>query len=221
MRLPWTRHSLNTYNEQCKTWALLYSGQLKRGSYTQRLTVWLQTLLKYGDLSFPSSQQFQPSHPDNCSNIVYRPFSLFNCVQLFVIPWTAARQTSLSITNSRSLLKIMSIELVMLSNHLTLCRPLLLLPSIISSIRIFSNESVLGIRWPKYWSFSFSTSLFTEYSIQIKYWFPLGWAGWISLLSKGLSRIFSSSTICRHHFFGAQPFLLSNSHICTWLLEKP
>jgi len=79
-------------------------------------------------------------------------------------PWTAARQASLSITNSQSLFKLMSIESVMPSNHLILCRPLLLLPSIFPSIRVFSNESVLHIRWPKYWSFSFSISISNEYS---------------------------------------------------------
>ena len=79
-------------------------------------------------------------------------------VWLFVTPWTAARQASLSITNSQSLLKLMSIELVMLSNYLILCHPLLFLPSVFPSIRVFSNESVLHIRWPKYWSFSFSIS---------------------------------------------------------------
>ena len=84
-------------------------------------------------------------------------------VQLFVIPWTAACQVSLSITNSQSLLKLMSIESVMPSNHLILCHPLLLLPSIFPSIRVFSNESVLCIRWPKYWSFSFSISPSNEH----------------------------------------------------------
>ena len=85
-------------------------------------------------------------------------------VQLFETPWTAACQPSLSITNSWSLLKLMSIELVMPSNHFVLCRLLLLLPSIFPSIRVFSNELVLSIRWPKYWSFSFSLSLSNEYS---------------------------------------------------------
>ena len=85
-------------------------------------------------------------------------------VQLFVTPWTAACQASLSITNFQSLLKLMSIKLVMPSNHLILCRPLLLLPSIFPSIRVFSNESVLRIRWPKYWSFSFSINPSNEYS---------------------------------------------------------
>ena len=86
-------------------------------------------------------------------------------VQLFATPWTVARQASLSITNSRSLPKLTSIELVMPFNHLILCHPLLLLPSILPSIRVFSNESVLHIRWPKYWSFSFSISPSNEYSV--------------------------------------------------------
>ena len=86
------------------------------------------------------------------------------CVRLFVTPWTAARQASLSITNSRSLLKLMSIESVMPSNHLILCCPLLLLPSLFPSIRVFCNESLLHIRCPKYWSFSFSISPSNEYS---------------------------------------------------------
>ena len=87
-----------------------------------------------------------------------------SCVQLFATPWTAARQASLSITNSWSLLKLMSIESVAPSNHLILCHPLLFLPSIFPSTRVFSNESVLRIRWPKYWSFSFSISPSNEYS---------------------------------------------------------
>ena len=87
-----------------------------------------------------------------------------SCVQLFVTPWTAACQASLSTTNSQSLLKLMSIELVIPSSHLILCHPLLLLPSIFPSIRVFSNESVLHIRWPKYWGFSFSISPSSEYS---------------------------------------------------------
>ena len=97
-------------------------------------------------------------------------------VQLFSTPGTAARQASLSITNSRSLLKVMFIELEMPSNHLMLCRPLLPLPSIFPSIRVFSNESVLSIRWPKYWSFSFSISHSKEYSGLIFFridWFDL------------------------------------------------
>ena len=87
-----------------------------------------------------------------------------SCVWLFATPWTAARQASLAITNSRSLLKLMSIESVMPSNHLIFCRPLLLLPSIFPSIRVFSSESALHIRWPEYWSFSFTISPSNEHS---------------------------------------------------------
>ena len=112
--------------------------------------------------------------------------------------WTAALQTSLFITNSQSLLKLMSIELVMPSNHLILCHRLLLLPSVFLGIRIFSNESVLCIRWLKYWSFSFSISPSNEYTGLIS----LGLTGWISLQSKGLSRVFSNTTVQKHQFFG-------------------
>ena len=90
-------------------------------------------------------------------------------VQLFVTPWTAASQASLSITIFQSLLKLMSIKLVMPSNHLILCCPLLLPPSVFPSIRVFSSESVLCIRWPKYWSFSFSISPYNEYSVLISF----------------------------------------------------
>ena len=98
----------------------------------------------------------------------------------------------------QSLLKLMSFESVMPSSHLILCRPLLL-PSVLPSMRVFFSELALCIRWPKYWSFSFSISPSDEYSG----WFPLGLTGLISLLSKGLSRIFSSATIQKHQFFGA------------------
>ena len=97
-------------------------------------------------------------------------------VQLFATPWTAAFQTSLSFTISQSLLKVRSLELVMPSNHLILCRPLLLLPSIFPSIRVFSKESVLHIRWPKYWNFGFSVSPSSEHSGVISFrinWFAL------------------------------------------------
>ena len=139
-----------------------------------------------------------------------------SCVWLFVNPWTAAHQTSLSITNSQILLKLMSMESVMPSNHLILCC-LLLLPSITPSIRVFSSESVLCIRGPKYWSFSFSISP----SNNIQGWSPLGWTGWISLQSKGLSRVFPNTTVQKRQFFGTQLSLWSNSHIYTWPLEKP
>ena len=112
---------------------------------------------------------------------------MFSRVQLFATPWAAARQASLSITNSRSLLKLMSIESVMPSNHLIFCHPLLLLPSILPSIRVFSSESALHIMWPKYWNFSFSISPSSEYSRLISFRID-----WLDLLqSKGLSRVFS------------------------------
>ena len=104
-----------------------------------------------------------PCHPA-ISCIYSSSVQLLSCVQLFVIPWTAARLASLSITNSRSLLKLMSIESVMPSNHLILCHPLLLFPSIFPSIMVFSNESALHISCSKYWSFSFSISPSSEYS---------------------------------------------------------
>ena len=137
-------------------------------------------------------------------------------VWLFATPWTAAHQASLSITNSQNLLKLMFTESVMPSNHLILCHPLLLLPSIFPSTRVFSNELALRIRWPKYWSFSFSISLFNEYSR-----FPWELIGLISLRSKGLSRVFSRTSILKNHFFGTQLSLWSNSYIHTWQLENP
>ena len=131
--------------------------------------------------------------------------------------WITACQDSLSITNSWSLVKLMSIESMMSSNHLILCRPLLLLPLIPPSIRVFSNESTLRMRWPKYWSFSFSIIL----PMNTQDWSPLGWTGWVSLQSKGPSRVFSNTTVQKHQFFSAQPSSQSNSHIHTWPLEKP
>ena len=116
---------------------------------------------------------------------------------------------------SYSLLKLMSIESMMPSNHFILCCPLLLLPSIFPSIRVFSNESALRIRWPKYWSFSIRISPSSEHSG----WFPLGWTGLISLQSKGLSTVFSNITVEKLQFFGSQPSLWSNEHVHTWQPE--
>ena len=122
---------------------------------------------------------------------------------------------SLSSAISWSLLKFISIESVMLSNHLILCCPLLLLHSIFPSIRVFSNESALCTKWPKYWSFT------SVLSMNIQGWFPLGLTGLISVLFKGLSRVFSSTTVQKHQFFSTQLSSQSNSHIHTRLLEKP
>ena len=138
-------------------------------------------------------------------------------VWLFVTPWTAAHKASLSIANSRSLRKLMSTELVKPSNHLILYCPLFLLLSVFPSIRVFSDELALHIRWPKYWSFSFNSVL----PMNTQDWSPLGWTGLISLQSKELSRVFSNTTVQKHQFFGAQLSSQSNSHIHTWPLEKP
>ena len=132
-------------------------------------------------------------------------------------PWITAHQAFLSITNSWSSHKLMSIESVMPSSHLILCRPLLLLPPISPSIRIFSNESTLHMRWPKYWSFSFSIISSKEIPglISIR-------MDWLDLLAvQGISRAFSNKTVQKHQFFGAQPSSQSNSHIHMWLPEKP
>ena len=142
-------------------------------------------------------------------------FSLL-VVSDFSTPWTVAHQSSLSFPIFQSLLELMSIELVMPSSHLVLCCPLLLLPSIFPSIRVFYKESTFHIRWPKYWSFNFSISL----PMNIQDLFPLGLTGLISLMSKGVWRVFSNTTVQKHQFFDTQPSLWSNSHICTWLLEK-
>ena len=141
---------------------------------------------------------------------------LLSHVQLFATPWTAACQPSLSFIISPNPLKLVSIESVMPSNHFTLCHPLLL-PSIFPSITVFSSKLALCIGWPKYWRFSFNISTSNEYSG----WFPLGLTVLISFLSRGLSRVFCSTTVRKHQFFGAQLSLWSNSHICTSLLEKP
>ena len=132
-----------------------------------------------------------------------------SCVRLFATPWTAACQASLPITNSRSLLKGMSIEWVMPSNHLILCRPLLLLHSIFPSIRVFSNESVLHIRWPKYWSLSFSISPSNEYSGLISLRMD-----WLDLLAvqgtlKSLLQHHSSKASILRHCFLYSPTLTS------------
>ena len=143
-------------------------------------------------------------------------------VWLFATPWTALHQDYPSFTIFLSLLKLMSIELVMPSTHLILCRPLLLLPSVFPSISVLSNESALCIRWSKDWSFSFSVNPSDGYSGLISFGkLGIRLTGLISLLSKGLSRVFSSTTIWKHHFFSTQPSLWSHSHICTWLLKKP
>ena len=131
----------------------------------------------------------------------FSSFQLLNCDQLFVIPWTAVRQASLSITNSWSSLKLMSIKSVMPLNHLILYHPLLLPPSIFPCIRVFSSESILHIRSIGSIGISASTSVLP---MNTQDWSTLGWTGWISLQSNGLSRVFSNTTVQKHQFFGTQ-----------------
>ena len=149
------------------------------------------------------------------SSVHFSSLQSLSRVQLFVTPWIAARQASLSITNSRSLPKLMFIESVISSSHLILCHPLLLLPLIPLSIRVFSNESVLCIRWPK-------SALASVLPVNIQDWLISFRIDWFYLLVvQGLSRVFSNTTVQKHQFFGAQPSSQSNSHIHTWPLEKP
>ena len=149
----------------------------------------------------------------SCFNSV----QLLSHAQLFATPWTAVHQASLSITHSWSLLKLMSIELVMPFNHFILFHPLLLLPSIFRSIRAFpmSQFFALGDQ-----SIRASASI-SVLPMNIQDWFPLRLIGLVSLLSKGISRVFSNTTVQKHQFFSTQLSLWSNFHIHTWLLEKP
>ena len=140
-----------------------------------------------------------------------------SCVRFFVTPRTTAHQASLSIINSQSLPKLMSIESVMPSNHVILCHPLLLLPSIFAAAGPFqisqlftSGGQSIGV--------SASTSVLP---MNTQDWSPLGWTGWISLQSKGLSRVFSNTIVQKHQFSSTQLSSQSNSHIHTWPLEKP
>ena len=141
-------------------------------------------------------------------------------VLLFATPWIVASQASLSITNCRSSLKLTSINLVMPSSHLILCHPLLLLPSIPPSIRVFSNESTLRMRWPKYWSFTFSMRPSKEHPGLIS--FRMDWLDLFGVQGSLKSLLqHHNTTAQKHQFFGAQLSSQSNSHIHTWPLEKP
>ena len=141
---------------------------------------------------------------------------LLSPVWLFATPWTVAHQASLSFTISQSLLKLMSIESVIPSNHITLCHPLLLLSQSFPASGYFlvswlftSGGQSIGV-----------SALASVLPMNIQDWFPLGLTGLISSLSKGLSRVFTNTTIQKHQVFSAPPYLWSNCHICTWLLEK-
>ena len=172
------------------------------------------------DFMIPTHGSFPYSHPNTNQLLIWFQFSSFHllsCVRLFATPWIAARQASLSITNSRSSLRLMSIQPVMPSSHLILCRPLLLLPLSPPSIKVFSSESTLRMRWPKYWSFIFSIIPSKEHPGLISFRMA-----WLDLLQfKELLRVFSNTTVQKHQFFGAQLSSQSNSRIHTWPLEKP
>ena len=156
-------------------------------------------------------------HLREFSSVQFSSFQLLSCVWLFATPWIAACQASLSFTNFQSSLKLMSIESVMPSSHLILCHPLLLLPPIPPSIRVFSNESTLHMRWPKYWSFSFSILPSNEYPGLISFRMD-----WLDLLAvQGTLKSLPNTTVQKHQFFSAQLSSQSNSHIHTRPLEKP
>ena len=162
--------------------------------------------------SWASLPSLTPSHPSRLSQSTRCELSIsqsLNCVWLFVTPWTAACQAFLPIPNSRSSFKLMSTESVVPTKYLILCYLLILLPSIFCSIRVFSSETVLCIKWPKYWSFSLSISTSNEYSGLISFRIT----GLISLQSKELSRVFSNTTVQKHQFFGPQQ--LSHSYMTT------
>ena len=147
---------------------------------------------------------------------------LLSHVWNFATPWTTAPQASLCFTISLSLLKLMSIESAMPPNHLILCYSLLLLPSVFPSIRVFSSESALCIKWPKYWSISFGISPSNEYSGLIS--FRIDWFDLLERVSKGLSRVFSSTTVQNHQFFGALPSvkkeMATHSRILAWRIPR-
>ena len=146
----------------------------------------------------------------------YSSVQLLSRVRLFAMPWIAARQFSLSITNSQSLSKVISIDSVMPSNHLILCHTLLP-PSIFPSIRVFSNESALRMRWPKYWSFSFNISPSNEYSGLISFRMD-----WLDLLARTRnSQEFSPTPQFKISILRCSAFFIIQLHIHTWRLEKP
>ena len=165
-----------------------------------------RSITLYDDLGLEHRSNLVLEKHGNGTSMAYvLVVQLLSHVQLFVTPWTAAHQASLSFTISRNLLKLMSSELMMPSNHLILCRQLFLLPSVFPSIRVFSNELALHIRWPEYWSFSFTISPSNECSGLISFridWFDL-------LADKRLLGVFSSTTAREYQFFRAQPSLWS------------
>ena len=175
------------------TLSSLSSASSVQGSARQ-LVSWTESVIhSFCLLSWKLGTAF---HIDSSSLSLFGSVQLLSGVRLFATLWTATHQASLSIINSGSIFKLM---LVMPFNHLILCRPLLLMPSIFPSIRVFSSESVLHIRWPKYWSFSFNISPSNEYSGLISFRMD-----WLDLLAvqRILKRVFSNTTVQKHQFFG-------------------
>ena len=168
---------------------------------------------KFSFWTFPFSSSFLWW----CHCIQFSSVQSLSRVRPFVTPLIAARQASLSITNSRNPFKPMPIELVMPSSHLILCHPLLCLPPILPSIRIFSNVQFFPLVGQSI-GVSTSASVLPKNTQDLS---PSGWTGWISLQSKGLSKIFSNTTVQKHQFFSTWLSSQSNSHIHTWPLEKP
>ena len=160
---------------------------------------------------------WQVFYNENALFCIFSSVQLPSCIRLFQTPWIAACQASLSITNSQSSLKLMSIESVMPSNHLILCHPLLLPPLIFPSIRVFSNESVLRMRWPNYWIFTFSISPSNEHPGLIS--FRMDWLDLIAV--QGTLKTLQHHSSKASKFFSSQLSLYSNSHIHAWSLEKP
>ena len=156
------------------------------------------------------------SHLGKPPSVQFGSVQSLSHVWLFATPGTAARQAFQSITNSRSLLRLMSVALVMPSNHLILCHPLLFLPSIFPNIRVFSNESVLHIRWPKYWSFSFNISPSNEHPGLISFRMD----GLDLLAGQGIHKSLLQHHSSKESVLWCSAFLKSSSHIHTWLLEK-
>ena len=160
--------------------------------------------------------RMQESDTQKESQSVSQSVQSLSRVRLFATPWIAAHQASLSITNFQSSPKLMCTKSVMPSSHLILCRPLLFLPSIPPSIRVFSNESTRHMRWPKYWTFSFSISPSKENPGLI---FRMDWLDLLAV--QGTLKSLLHTTVHKHQFFGSQLSSQSNSHIHTWPLEKP